>query len=344
LMARDVFWDSVVVRLLIFSPLGVLLLTSAHRHRQAILATGNPHITNWIIALSGYGAAICLAVILLISKSPLIMYYHAGMMVVMLYGTLVQHLHYKAGILFLAAILALQVMCGAFGQSMPGPIKVAMTEMLLVAAIFCMVASITVEKARRKRYLLLLRERSLSESLLAVNMKLQQLSRSDVLTGVANRRHLHEHLQQVWDRAVADRTPVSALMLDVDHFKAYNDRYGHPAGDECLKQVAHSVTSSLRRPDDFVARYGGEEFVALLPGASEEIALQAAERVRQGVEALNMRHEGSTTAKVVTISVGVATLHPGQSSLGPDQLISMADQALYEAKRGTRNCVSVKVP
>jgi diguanylate cyclase (GGDEF)-like protein len=334
----------VVVRLFIFSPLGLLLLISAFRHRQAILSSGNPHITNWMIAISGYGAAICLAVILLISKSPLIMYYHAGMMVVMFYGTLVQHLHYKAGIAFLSAILALQVMCGAYGQSMPGPIKLAMTEMLLVAAVFCVVASITVEKARRKRYLLLRRERSLSESLLSVNMKLQQLSRSDVLTGVANRRHLHEHLQQVWDRAAADHTPVSALMLDVDHFKAYNDCYGHPAGDECLKQVAQSVTSSLRRPDDFVARYGGEEFVALLPGASGEMALQAAERVRQGVEALSMRHEGSSTAKVVTISVGVATLTPGQTSTSPDQLISMADQALYEAKRGTRNCVKVRVP
>jgi len=188
-----------------------------------------------------------------------------------------------------------------------------------------------------------MREKCLVDQLEGVNTRLQQLSRSDVLTGVANRRHFHDHLRQVWQRAAHDQTPVSVLMLDVDHFKAYNDRHGHPAGDACLRQVAQAMAQSLRQPVDFIARYGGEEFVAILPGADAQVALQVAERVRQGVQACAIEHQGSPSAPVVTASIGVATAVPGSASGLPgqsaDKLVACADRALYDAKRATRNCV-----
>lgn len=344
LMAKDVFWFSLMVRMLVFTPGGILTLILLQRHAPTLRQNKTLYVTEWVIYFSGWAAAICLALILLKSQSPLAMYYHAGFLVVMIYGTLVQQLSIRGATGFVLGILALHAYCAAYGQAMPMPIRIAMMELLIVCGTFSLVAVVTVERARRRRYLLLRRETSLSESLLTVNMQLQALSRSDVLTGVGNRRHFHEYIQQVWDRATADGSPISVMMIDVDHFKRYNDRYGHPAGDECLRQVATSMKKSLRNAGDFVARYGGEEFVAVLPGASTTMAEQAAERVRQGIEALSMRHEDSETSKVVTVSVGVATAIPGVGGMNPDKLVSNADRALYDAKRGARNRVCVFKP
>ena len=341
LMARDVFWFGFVVRLLAFTPLGIITLMGVHRHRGAIKSLQWPQLVDWVTLLSGWGAAVCLALILLKSQSPLAMYYHAGFLVVMIYGTLVQRIRTVSAATFILGILALDALCAAYGHLIPMPLRIAMMELLIVCGAFCMVATVSLERAQRRRYLLLRRENGLSESLLAVNMQLQQLSRADVLTGVANRRHFHEYMQQVWERALKDRRPVSVLMLDVDHFKLYNDRYGHPEGDECLRQVAQSITQSLRRPDDFVARYGGEEFVAVLPYTNLDMAVQAAERVRERIQALSMRHESSATDSVVTVSIGVSTVIPGDQGMTPDKLLNQADRALYEAKRTERNRVCV---
>jgi len=129
------------------------------------------------------------------------------------------------------------------------------------------------------------------------------------------------------------------MMIDVDHFKAYNDRYGHPEGDACLKDVAATLKRRLRRPGDLIARFGGEEFIAVLAGTSLDVALGAAERVRKGVENLNRLHAKSPTHAVVTVSVGVATLRPNAPHATPAQLISAADEALYQAKARGRNRV-----
>jgi diguanylate cyclase (GGDEF)-like protein len=128
-------------------------------------------------------------------------------------------------------------------------------------------------------------------------------------------------------------------MLDVDHFKKYNDRYGHPAGDQCLIRVAEAMAASLRQPGDLVARFGGEEFIAVLPQTDASLAHKAAERIRLAVEALLMPHEGSTTTSVVTVSLGVASCRtrPDQAEAA---LISAADAALYRAKQAGRNRIA----
>ncbi|TAK92667.1 MAG: GGDEF domain-containing protein, partial [Aquabacterium sp.] len=133
---------------------------------------------------------------------------------------------------------------------------------------------------------------------------------------------------------------VSILMVDVDHFKKYNDRYGHPAGDECLTQIAKVLQTTLRRPEDLIARYGGEEFIAVLPRTDANYAAAIAERVRVAVEALQMRHESSSASHFVTVSVGVVSCK-ADFQMKSSALISAADQALYQAKHEGRNRVCV---
>jgi diguanylate cyclase (GGDEF)-like protein len=168
--------------------------------------------------------------------------------------------------------------------------------------------------------------------------KLKFLAGHDALTGLNNRRMLNEYLQREWNRAIRAQTPVSAVMIDVDSFKTYNDSHGHLAGDECLRAVAGAVADGLRRPADFAARYGGEEFLVLLPETGEDGARRRAEYIRASIEALQIPHGHSAVSAVVTVSAGTATLLPHSGS-SPATLLSAADSALYQAKRAGRNQV-----
>lgn len=167
---------------------------------------------------------------------------------------------------------------------------------------------------------------------------LRELSMIDTLTRIPNRRRMDELFQLEWKRGQRTRTPVSLIMIDIDHFKLYNDTYGHPAGDECLRLVARELSDSMRRSGDFVARYGGEEFVVLLPGNDIAGASNVAETMRQGVRRLELEHKNSPVAKVVTISLGVASVLPDAFS-DPDSLLKAADDALYVAKKNGRDRV-----
>jgi diguanylate cyclase (GGDEF)-like protein len=158
---------------------------------------------------------------------------------------------------------------------------------------------------------------------------LHRMSNTDSLTGTANRRHFDDTLTLEWRRAVRGATPVSLIMADIDYFKPFNDTRGHQAGDELLRRVAQTLQSRLHRAGDLVARYGGEEFAILLIGIDAEHARDVAERVRSDVEALGC----------VTISAGVASIVPSRDNR-PEELVSAADAALYEAKRAGRNRVS----
>ncbi len=170
------------------------------------------------------------------------------------------------------------------------------------------------------------------------NQKLERLSFLDGLTNIANRRRFDDFLQREWRRALRDAAPISVILADIDFFKAYNDTYGHEAGDDILKKVAMALGATLSRPADLVARYGGEEFVAVLPGTDAGGAAFLAERLRAGVEGLQIAHAGSRAGAHVTISLGVATTVPERGA-SPDALVAAADQALYQAKRDGRNRV-----
>lgn len=173
--------------------------------------------------------------------------------------------------------------------------------------------------------------------------KLEQLSIQDGLTEVANRRHFEKTLEKEWQRALRTRSPLSLLLLDIDHFKAYNDSLGHQAGDECLRRVAHRLQQSVSRPGDLVARYGGEEFTLILPDTDNEGAHLIAKRIQSELAALRIEHRCSEIADTITVSIGVATIVPDPDSK-PDDLISAADRALYRAKENGRNRIELAPP
>ena len=187
---------------------------------------------------------------------------------------------------------------------------------------------------------------------------LRTLSSLDPLTGIPNRRTLDERLTLEWRRAQRHQHPLSLLMIDIDHFKAYNDRYGHTLGDDCLRQVAKTIAHNVSRADDFVARYGGEEFVILLAGSTLAEAGVLAEKIRLAIKDLAIPHDRSSTGPYVTLSIGVANLVPqfprqGEHSAPPSpvnplaspglqlasELLDRADKALYAAKDSGRNRV-----
>ncbi|WP_158934404.1 diguanylate cyclase [Burkholderia sp. S171] len=157
----------------------------------------------------------------------------------------------------------------------------------------------------------------------------------DGLTGVANRRKFDEDVQTDWRQCLRETAPLSLILIDIDYFKLYNDRYGHQAGDTCLKLVAKALAETLRRPYDKLARYGGEEFGCLLPKTELAGASAIAERMQTRVSELRVEHLGSDVDQVVTISLGVASMVP-TASITPELLLKAADQQLYEAKRTGR--------
>lgn len=175
-----------------------------------------------------------------------------------------------------------------------------------------------------------------SHELAAANRELQELSRQDGLTGIANRRYFDSYLQTEVRRASRDHSPVSLILSDVDYFKAFNDCYGHQAGDGCLRQVASALTSAGRRPADLAARYGGEEFAMILPSTVLEGAVGVAKAVSRVIAGLAITHARSEAGQTITLSQGVVSVVP-EKDTSPEDLIQRADQALYQAKQQGRD-------
>ena len=177
----------------------------------------------------------------------------------------------------------------------------------------------------------------------AVNSQLEHMVRTDVLTGLCNRRAFELALLSEWRRAQREETPLSVLMVDIDCFKGFNDRYGHPAGDDCLRAVGGVLTDTAFRPADTAARIGGEEFALILPVTEEKGASLVAERLRASVAALLVPHGGSGTG-YVTVSVGAATVRPHGPLMDVSQVVREADHALYQAKAAGRNSIRSATP
>jgi diguanylate cyclase (GGDEF)-like protein/PAS domain S-box-containing protein len=175
-------------------------------------------------------------------------------------------------------------------------------------------------------------------ALSALNRRLEELARMDGLTGITNRRAFDEALEAEFRRSVRSATPLSLLLIDVDHFKAFNDTYGHPEGDDCLKAVAKVLTGVLNRPGDLAARYGGEEFAAILPETDARGAMAIAESIRMAVSRLGIGHAGSP-ARLVTASIGVSAFTGDGSPGSVAELVQDADDALYAAKAAGRDRV-----
>ncbi|WP_320044694.1 diguanylate cyclase domain-containing protein [uncultured Desulfobacter sp.] len=183
------------------------------------------------------------------------------------------------------------------------------------------------------------KRQKIQKALEMANEKLILISNQDGLTGLANRRRFDDYLSREWFAHKRIKKEFSLILCDVDHFKFYNDTYGHRKGDDCLKRIAQAIEGCMRRPRDMAARYGGEEFAAILPETGLYGALQMAENIRSQVETLYIPHESSKICDHVTISLGVAVVIPNPDLTEKD-FVEMADISLYEAKEeGGRNCV-----
>ena len=197
--------------------------------------------------------------------------------------------------------------------------------LLIVANFVCGMGSYMLEHALRSAYL--------------EGQILGEMVERDGLTGLYNRSAFDRHLDKVWRMAKRQRKSIAVLMADIDHFKAYNDKHGHQAGDECLKKVAGKVAAAARRPLDFAGRYGGEEFILVFFDVALEAATRVAEDLRRNIETLRIPHRASPTAPNVTVSIGVAVVEPAETRHSPAGVIQLADQSLYECKKQGRNTV-----
>lgn len=194
---------------------------------------------------------------------------------------------------------------------------------------------ILIEKSRLDREL----ERA-NRELEQANQKLQHLATIDSLTQVCNRRSFDEYLSREWQRMMREFSPLSLILCDVDFFKAYNDTYGHPAGDACLKAVAHAISEAVKRPADLVARYSPEEFAVIVPNTEAIGAAHIAQNIQSKVRALKMPHANSSVSEYVTLSIGIASIFPTTGST-TDTIIVAADRALSQAKAQGRDLVIV---
>ncbi|MGB3516180.1 MAG: diguanylate cyclase [Elainellaceae cyanobacterium] len=180
------------------------------------------------------------------------------------------------------------------------------------------------------------RQKQSEMELQMANLELQRLANLDGLTQLANRRRFDAYLDQEWRRLRREQLPLSLIVCDVDYFKSYNDRYGHQAGDDCLKRIAQALTATIRRPADLVARYGGEELAIILPNTSEVGAIHVAQQVSAAIAQLQIPHADSSVSAHVTASMGIASFIPSEER-SPHSLFAAADQALYAAKQQGRD-------
>jgi diguanylate cyclase (GGDEF)-like protein len=229
---------------------------------------------------------------------------------------------------FVGNVIALTAYVGlALAVAMPAPQLAQYFCVLLVSSTICAMGAYKLEHARRVAWL---------EGQLLAEIALQ-----DGLTGIPNRRRFDDHLDRVWAQSIRERKPIALLFADIDHFKAYNDRYGHQAGDEALKAVAGVLAHFARRPLDLAARYGGEEFAVVLFDTTRDQAVRIGEEIMVAVRALSIVHSDSSAARVLTISIGIACVVPA-SKRSWQGLVQLADQALYAAKDAGRNQARVQ--
>jgi diguanylate cyclase (GGDEF)-like protein len=256
---------------------------------------------------------------------------HGELEALMVVPLLVLGPFYFTGLRFRAAswtvaVTALALVAAAIAFGLETPTALRALGFLTMIATACAIAARNVEQSSRKSFL---------ESHL-----IEELAHHDTLTGLKNRRVFDEQLDSLWDRGIEAHRPLAILMVDIDHFKAYNDWAGHQAGDETLRRVAQTLQAFVTRPLDVLARYGGEEFALVAYDIDSSEAESLAERMRFAVGALAIKHEGSTAGGSVTISVGVAVVQPSTERRSRGAL-QLADQALYEAKVRGRNRVEL---
>ena len=289
-------------------------------------------------AFFGIVVAACFSFLMMYTGSHAVSGYFGGIVLLMMLDVIAGGFSFRLGAGFAAVLAIMFGICVRYthdGGGLGGSIQAGLMSVCCLFAVF---AAWRLETETRRSWALMLRERMKRRALTHRNVELSELTRRDPLTGLANRRAYELCEQSSWQNANDARVPLGLVVVDIDHFKSFNDFYGHPAGDACLQTVARCLSEQLRGNGDMVARIGGEEFAILLPDLAVETAGDIAERVRLAVAALELPHLGRGTSSTVTISCGACSMVP-EPGLTPKDLFAAADTALYAAKQTGRNRV-----
>ncbi|MEO8737184.1 MAG: GGDEF domain-containing protein [Edaphobacter sp.] len=327
-------WNAILLRLAVITPLA-LLVNASMRWKP------------WkVYRETSIGLVICLVGLIHLyleagKGTAAAAYAQVGVIVAILFANVVMRLRFPYALGTSVALLLGDLFFLRLDRFLSSMDK-GMGIMLAVCAGFItLVANYSIGREERLGYLMLLRNEIQSEELAFVNAELHRISSRDNLTGLANRHSFESYCEKLWKQAAAANTTLSAILIDIDKFKAVNDLRGHLYGDKVLTRVASLLQQSLRGKDDFAARFGGEEFVVLLPAIAPSGAIIVAERIRKMVEVAGSPAVEDISASPVlatTVSCGVATCLPGEAYRIED-LLEAADKAMYEAKRNGRNRV-----
>jgi diguanylate cyclase (GGDEF)-like protein len=307
-----------LIRLTVLGPIFLIALILVH---SRLYQRWYPIVCPYGATLFGIGVVV-LAVIAATQGVSLI----ASVVLAIVYNYLMLGLSFRPA-LGSSVLVLLSYPIIATLADIPGPQRLVDVGVLLFTNVIGAIVCYSLERANRTNFL---------ESQL-----LMDTARRDGLTGIANRRTFDEHVDRVWAQAAREGRPLTLLMIDIDHFKTYNDRFGHQAGDECLRRVAWSLSSHARRPLDIAARYGGEEFAMVLYDARRQHAEEMARQIQAGIESLGIAHSASPVAnKRLTVSIGIACVLPA-SDRSHYGFIQLADEALYAAKERGRDCIVI---
>ena len=306
-----------------------------------------PPVLRESLVLSATASFACIGLYLFgRSREPNAPLFVAGVEVLLVYSAIGIQLRFRYALAAMVIIITAYAIALHAHPEIPEPNQHFLVGVVWATAGYLMVANWRLERSYRRNYLLMLGERKQCQDLSLRNIELDELARHDPLTGLANRRAYDSWLAACWAQEGArPGGHLGLIVLDVDRFKAFNDFYGHAAGDSCLKKIAVCLREQLRGTTDLVARLGGEEFAVLVPGLSEANCADVAERMRLAVQRLELPHSGLGPHGLVTISAGVASFAVA-SCHSPASLFEAADTALYEAKMSGRNqvCVATREP
>ncbi|MBL8574958.1 MAG: GGDEF domain-containing protein [Hyphomicrobiaceae bacterium] len=327
-LVPDVLWLSLILHVFVVTP---LLFFASHQVR----ITGNWCRRHWIAATMPLAMLAQILVCFAASTHPYSAHYLYFLLPMLMYGNIVLRIDFRIAIGLSILTVLTMLLVGLIHPAIPAPIVAMMTLTATACAALTIFANLHLDRDIRLAWLYALRDR-------VRHLQAETASRIDVLTGLANRRSLEQAVASLWASSET-AMPVSLVMIDVDHFKSYNDHYGHPAGDACLQRIASAVRMCLRSRQDLAVRYGGEEILVLLPGVGLDAASHVAERIRAGIVAAaiphaGIPHAGSRVEPCVTASLGVASGELGATTY--EDLVAAADTCLYSAKRAGRNRVA----
>lgn len=323
LALKDVFAYVAMGRLLLITPMIVVILLLAKRltSRRAL---------ETVSATATVLSSLMPLVVMIYSDSPYRLHYQLGMLLLMVYCTMIQQLPLRFAAAAMACMLVIQLVTTHIAGFMDPVTWRANAFLYSSTVVLLLMASYFLERGSRLSYLYALRGRLLE-------VQLTEMARTDPLTQLFNRRHQGEVMAQVWQAASAEPTCVTAILIDIDHFKLYNDSYGHLQGDSCLKQISATIKRLSAQANAMSFRFGGEEMLVLLTGADGQQARQLGQDLCTAVSDLRLEHPALGQGAHVTISVGIAMgIAPYVSA---HTLIGAADQALYAAKNAGRNCL-----